>query len=465
MQNEECRIAFQSKIQVLKSKILQGIKMAKIAPKDVIPTIRQHLIGDGFEFVVDMKKSQGSVIVDAITGRELLDFYSCFASNPIGFNHPKMKDKVFIEKIQWCAVHNITNSDLFTEYKAEFVDYFWKTTAPKHMKYMFMIAGGALGIENALKAAFDWKVQLNRKRGDTRGTGTKVMHLSGAFHGRTGYTMSLTNTDPLKTDNFPKFIWPRIDAPSISFPDKGKAHDDLLKREARALEQAKAHIYADSHDIAAFIMEPIQGEGGDNHFRGEFMRAMQDLCRENHIMFIVDEVQTGVGLSGKMWAFEHYGIEPDMLVFGKKMQVCGFLSSDRIDSIESNVFHASGRINSTWGGTLIDMVRAQRYLEIIHEDKLVENAEKTGGVLLKEIEGLVKAHKDLLSNPRGKGLMCAFDVRTQTERNKLRGLCYDEGVLVLNSGEKSIRFRPGLNLTPEEAKRGVGIIDKAIIKL
>lgn len=439
--------------------------MAKIAPKDVISTIRKHLIGDGFEFVLDMEKSQGSMIVDAISGRGLLDFYSCFASNPIGFNHPKMKNKAFMDKLMWCALHNITNSDLFTEYKAEFVDYFWKTTAPKHMKYMFMIAGGGLGIENALKAAFDWKYQLNRKKGDTRGTGTKVMHLSGAFHGRTGYTMSLTNTDPVKTEAFPKFVWPRLDAPSIVFPDKGKIHEDLLKREAKALEQAKAHIYSDGHDIASFIMEPIQGEGGDNHFRPEFMKAMQDLSRENDIMFIVDEVQTGVGLTGKMWSFEHYGIEPDMMVFGKKMQVCGFLCSDRIESVEKHVFNNSGRINSTWGGTLIDMVRAQRYLEIIHEDKLVENAEKTGAILQKELEGLVKAHKDILSNPRGKGLMCAFDVVTAAKRNAIRNACYDEGVLVLNCGERSIRFRPALNLTPEEAKKGVAMIDKAIGKI
>ncbi len=439
--------------------------MAKIAPKDVIATIRKHLIGDGFEFVVDMEKSEGNTIVDAITGRGLLDFYSCFASNPIGFNHPKMKEKAFLEKLMWCAVHNITNSDLFTEYKAEFVDYFWQTTAPKHMKYMFMIGGGGLGIENALKAAFDWKVQINRKQGDTRGTGRKVLHLSGAFHGRTGYTMSLTNTDPVKTENFPKFVWPRIDAPWMGFPDTGAAHEALLKREAFALHQAKAQIMTDGHDIAAFIMEPIQGEGGDNHFRPEFVKAMVELCRENDIMFIADEVQTGVGLTGKMWGYEHHDIEPDMIVFGKKMQVGGFLCSDRIESVDHHVFNTSGRINSTWGGTLIDMVRAQRYLEIIHEDKLVKNAETTGAVLLKELEGLVKAHKDLLSNPRGKGLMCAFDVKTQEQRNMLRNVCYDEGLLVLNCGYNTIRFRPALILTPAEAKQGVALIDKALGKL
>jgi len=439
--------------------------MAKIAPKDVISTIRKHLIGDGFEFVLDMKKSQGSYIVDAISGRKLLDFYSCFASNPLGFNHPKMKDKAFLEKLMWCAVHNVTNSDLFTEYKAEFVDYFWKTAAPKNMKYMFMIAGGGLGIENALKAAFDWKAQINRKHGDTRGLGTKVLHLTGAFHGRTGYTMSLTNTDPVKTDNFPKFNWPRISAPAIKFPDTGAAHEDLLKREAFALHQAKANIMMQGSDIACFIMEPIQGEGGDNHFRPEFAQAMLELCRENDIMFIVDEVQSGVGLTGKMWGYEHHNIEPDMMVFGKKMQVCGFLCSPRIESVEHHVFNTSSRINSTWGGNLVDMVRAQRYLEIVEEDNLVENAKTTGALLQKELEKLAKKHPKLLSNVRGQGLMCAFDVATADQRNKLRGQCYEEGLLVLSCGERSIRFRPALNLTPDEVKEGIKLMEVALKKI
>ncbi len=439
--------------------------MSTIAPGDVIPTIRKHLIGDGFEFVLDLEKSHGSSIIDKITGRRLLDFYSCFASNPIGFNHPKMKDPAFLAKLMVPAVHNVTNSDLFTEMKAEFVDYFWKTTAPKFMKYMFMIAGGALGIENALKASFDWKAQINRKHGDTRGLGTKVLHLTGAFHGRTGYTMSLTNTDPAKTDNFPKFIWPRIEGPKIVFPNERDAYDNLLKREAKALEQAKQHIYLDGSDIAAFIMEPIQGEGGDNHFTAEFMRSMQTLCHENDIMFIVDEVQTGVGLTGKMWAFEHFGIEPDMLVFGKKMQVCGFVCGPRIDQNEHHVFNTSGRINSTWGGNLVDMVRAQRYLEIIFEDNLLSNAAETGAVLLEELEALQERHPDKISNAGGLGLMCAFDMNTPAERNALRIACYDEGLLVLNSGERSIRFRPALNVTPEEVKEGVTLIGKAIGKV
>ncbi|MDP8239818.1 MAG: L-lysine 6-transaminase [Candidatus Hatepunaea meridiana] len=428
----------------------------------VITTIREHLIGDGFEFVLNIDKSHGSWMKDDKSGRELLDFYSCFASNPLGFNHPKMRTEDTIAQLIPSAVNNITNSDLFTIQKAEFVETFYAKAAPPEMKHMFLIAGGGLAVENALKTAFDWKRKLNRINGDTHGRGNKVMHLRQAFHGRTGYTMSLTNTDPVKTEYFPKFDWPRIDNPKIVFPDHGEYHEDLLKREAKALKQARYAILANDNDIAACIIEPIQGEGGDNHFRGEFLRNLQTLCNENDIMFIVDEIQTGMGITGKMWAYEHLGLKPDMLCFGKKSQICGFICTDKIDSVENNVFNTSSRINSTWGGNLIDMVRCKRYLEIIEEDKLILNAKRMGESLLDELHNLQNSYPKLLSNVRGRGLMCAFDLPNTEIRDKLRGKAYEEGMLILACGDHSIRFRPTLTITEEDIHKGIEILEMAI---
>jgi L-lysine 6-transaminase len=436
-----------------------------IKPDKVIQTIRDHLIGDGFEFVLDIDASHGSWMKDQLTGRELLDFYSCFASNPLGFNHPKMRNAEVIAELIPSAVNNITNSDLFTIQKAEFVQTFFKKAAPPGMKYMFLIAGGGLGIENALKTAFDWKTKLNLKNGDSHGRGSQVMHLRQAFHGRTGYTMSLTNTDQVKTLGFPKFDWPRIDNPKVVFPDKGKQHADLLKREAKALEQAKHAIFTHGIDIAACIVEPIQGEGGDNHFRSEFLQALQALCNEHEIMFIVDEVQSGMGLTGKMWAFEHHGLKPDMLCFGKKTQVCGFVCNDKVDQNEKHVFNTSSRINSTWGGNLIDMVRCMHYLNIMEEDKLVDNAARMGNVLLRELQNLQKKYPNFISNARGRGLMCAFDAPTSALRNALRSKAYEEGVLVLACGDHSIRFRPTLTVTEDEIKKGIEILDKVLAQM
>lgn len=436
-----------------------------VTPDEVINTIRNHLIGDGFEFVLDLEGSRGSWIRDQLSGRELLDFYSCFASNPLGFNHAKMNNDTTIQQLIPSAVNNITNSDLFTVQKAEFVKTFYEKAAPPKMKYLFLIAGGALAVENALKASFDWKIQFNHTNGDTHGRGTKVLHLRQAFHGRTGYTMSLTNTDPVKTTGFPKFDWPRIDNPKVIFPDEGPNHENLLKREAKAIEQAKHAVLTHGIDIAACIVEPIQGEGGDNHFRGKFLHQLQTICNENEIMFIVDEIQTGMGITGSMWAYQHHKLEPDMLCFGKKSQVCGFICTDKIDTVEHHVFNTSSRINSTWGGNLIDMVRCKRFLEIIEEDKLIDNAAEMGNLLQSKLLSLQRKYPMLISNVRGKGLMCAFDMPTSVQRNNLRLKAFDEGMLILGCGDHSIRFRPTLTVTEDEILKGIEILDRTISKV
>jgi len=288
------------------------------------------------------------------------------------------------------------------------------------------------------------------------------MHLRQCFHGRSGYTLSLTNTDPTKTDYFPKFDWPRIENPFIKFPLNDESLRDVEQREQAALAQAKQFLSERKDDIAAFIMEPIQGEGGDNHFRPEFFRAIRQLCDENEMMLIFDEVQSGVGITGKMWAFQHHGIEPDLFAFGKKTQVCGFASNDRIFEIEDNVFKLSSRINSTWGGNLTDMVRSQRYFEIIDEEKLVDNAATVGAWFLGELHRFSEEFPDLVSNVRGRGLMCAFDLPDGDTRKKAISSFMNHNMLVLASGPRSARFRPPLNLSMDEAAEGIRRMEKAL---
>jgi L-lysine 6-transaminase len=288
------------------------------------------------------------------------------------------------------------------------------------------------------------------------------MHLREAFHGRTGYTLSLTNTDPKKTQYFPKFDWPRIDNPKLNFPLTPEALADVAAREQVALDQAKQFLHERKDDIAAFIMEPIQGEGGDNHFRPEFFRAIRQLCDENDVVLIFDEVQAGVGITGKMWAFQHYGVEPDLFAFGKKTQVCGFASNERIFDIDDNVFRLSSRINSTWGGNLVDMVRSQRYFEVIDEERLVDNAATVGAYFLGELRRFEQEFPKLVSNVRGLGLMCAFDLPdTATRQNALQSFMH-YNMLVLASGARSARFRPPLNLSMDEAAEGIRRMEKAL---
>ena len=434
-----------------------------ITPDNVRHTLGRHILADGLDMVLDLDKSQGPYLHDSNGNRSYLDFFTFFASNPMGMNHPKMvENEVFREKIGRVALHNPSNSDAYTVEMAEFVDTFSRVGIPRSMPNAFFVAGGGLAVENALKTAFDWKVQKNFQKGYRKEKGHMVLHFDEAFHGRTGYTMSLTNTDPKKVAYFPKFNWPRISNPKMVFPMDQKNTEQVIAEEKKAITQAERYFEMYKDDIAAIIIEPIQGEGGDNHFRPEFHQALRDLANHYEALLIHDEVQTGVGLTGKFWAHEHY-VEPDILAFGKKAQVCGILANNRIDDVDTNVFKVSSRINSTWGGNLVDMVRFTRYLEIIEEDNLVENAAKTGGYLLEQL-GKLTAEFDHINNVRGRGLMCAFDFAHVQVREHFLKSAFNHGMLMLPCGKQTVRFRPPLTVQEEHIDEGIDIIRKALIE-
>jgi len=345
---------------------------------------------------------------------------------------------------------------------ARFLETFTLHATPDFMKHIFFIEGGALGVENALKTAFDWKVRKNFSRGAKEEKGLKVIHFQQAFHGRSGYTLSLTNTsDPRKTQYFPKFDWPRILNPKCTFPLEGENLRHVQEHETKALAQIQAILDQSSDDIACLILEPIQGEGGDNHFRPDFHQELRRICDENEILLIYDEIQTGFGATGRMWAFEHY-VKPDILAFGKKSQVCGILVNDRIDDVPDNVFRVSSRINSTWGGNLIDMVRCRFFLEIFEEEKVLEHCRQMGKLLLKELHQLQEEFPSKVSNTRGLGLFCAFDLPDSEFLTRFRQQLFENRLLILPSGERSIRFRTALNITKEELLEGIDILRKVL---
>jgi L-lysine 6-transaminase len=433
-----------------------------VPPGKVLPTLARHILVDGFEIVLDLKRSQGSFIVDAKDGKRYLDFFTFVASCPVGLNHPKMTTPEFLEKLAYVAVNKPSNSDIYTAEQADFLEVFERVAVPSYLPHAFFVEGGAMGVENALKAAFDWKVRKNRARGIKGERGHMVIHFRQAFHGRSGYTLSLTNTDPVKTDLYPKFSWPRVHNPAVRFPLNAENIARAEKEEQTSLDQITEAFRQNKDDIAAIILEPIQGEGGDNHFRPEFFRALRQLADENEAMLIMDEVQTGIAMTGKMWAHQHF-IEPDMIAFGKKMQVCGFLCGRRIEEVKDNVFAVPSRINSTWGGGLVDMVRAQRYLEIIEEDHLMEHARKMGQHLLKGLEGMTQDFPGIVSNARGLGLFAAFDVSTPEKRSDIRKRAYEKGLIILPSGERSIRFRPPLTVSPDEIDLGLRILRESMV--
>jgi L-lysine 6-transaminase len=418
------------------------------------------MLTDGYDIVLDLKNSEGAYLLDAKSGDQYLDFFTFFASNPLGMNHPRLNNKKFREKIGQIAINKPSNSDIYTEEMAEFVDNFDRIGIPDYLPYSFFISGGALAVENALKVAFDWKVQKNFEKGYRKEKGHKVLHLEKAFHGRTGYTMSLTNTDPTKVKYFPKFDWPRIISPSMTYPATDENIKRTVEQEEQAIAQAERYFEIYKDEIACIILEPIQGEGGDKHFRMEFHQALRDLADKHEALLIYDEVQTGIGLTGKFWAHEHY-VKPDILAFGKKAQVCGILASKRVDEVEDNVFHVSSRINSTWGGNLVDMVRFGRILQVIEEENLVENAANVGNYLQEKITQLAKEF-DHVTNPRGKGLFCAVDFPDTHIRDAVIKECLKNNLMILSCGTQTMRFRPPLTVSKEQINEGMKIIERSI---
>jgi L-lysine 6-transaminase len=419
-----------------------------------LETLEQHVLLDGFRIVLDDERSRGSYLYNAATDSRLIDLYGFFGSMPVGYNHPHFAEPAVQKELARAASIKVANSDIYSAGYAEFVETFSRVAGlPPLERYLF-IEGGALSIENTLKAAMDWKVRKNIAAGHGE-RGTEILHFQHAFHGRSGYTMSLTNTDPRKTDLFAKFKWPRVTNPSIDFAlPEAEREADVMDREKKTEEEIRRFIDERGVDIAAIILEPIQGEGGDNHFRGEFLQRLREICDQNEMLLIFDEVQTGLGTTGRTWCSQHFGVKPDLMAFGKKVQVCGVMAGPRLDEVPDNAFRLPSRLNSTWGGNYTDMIRSTHFLRIIEKENLVENARVVGEHFLKALQQL-HIEQPIVTAVRGRGLFIAFDLPDPKTRDEFWKGLFDRGLLVLKSGDRSIRFRPALDITTE-------VIDEAM---
>jgi L-lysine 6-transaminase len=407
----------------------------------VLETIRKYTIGDGLNIVVDPDRSEGSWVHDQLTNNRLLDCYTQFASMPLGWNHPRLvKAAAHLGKI---AIHKFANSDMYCPEYADFIQEF--AYAAKDFQHFFFIDGGTLAVENSLKAAFDYKMKKLGETHDYMANSLDVIHMEQAFHGRSGYSLSLTNTLPVKIWGFPKFKWTRLTNPCLGEGQERRTEISLMQAEEA---MRKGHV-------AALIIEPIQGEGGDVHFPEKYLHDLRQLCYQYDVLFIVDEVQTGVGLTGKYWAYEHFDLKPDLMCFGKKTQVCGFAATHKLAEVENNVFEQSSRINSTWGGNIVDMARFVYIHLAIQEEKLVENAASVGDYFLRMLKD-----SHLFDHARGRGLMIAFDLPTKEDRDRfLQKL--SKRMLALKCGDRSVRLRPPLTFSKDDADKAMEFISEA----
>ena len=423
-------------------------------PAGIVEQLRSRVTGDLLDIVVDLDAGHGCWLRDLRDGTEYLDMTMFFSSAPLGHGHPDLRDPAFESALLRAARVRPSNPDFATAEQARFADALQRVVGDPQLPLMFFIDGGALAVENALKVAFDWKTKRNA-RGGVAVRGCRALHLERAFHGRTGYTLSLTNTDPTKTRDYPVFDWPRIPSPAV---EAGPRWDEpnLLPEERGALRAAVAALHRYGREVACFVYEPIQGEGGDRHLRPQFLRALQDLCRDNDVLTVADEVQTGGGLTGSAWAHQALGLEPDLVAFGKRLQVGGVLGGRRVLDVPDNAFREGSRISSTWGGSLVDMVRATKILEVVERDDLLANAARTGSALLERLRELADEFPGIVGQPRGRGLMCAVSFHEPSSRDRAIALAREHHrTLFLPSGVDSVRFRPPLTAQVEEVTAAV----------
>ena len=412
-----------------------------MGPDMVHATLRKYQLVDGYPIVLDLERSQGVWMYDALTQKRYLDAFSFFASWPMGYRHPMLEDPEFQANFLRAASTKVANSDVYTVELATFVDAFGSRVTPPGYPHHFWVSGGALAVENALKTAFDWKARkLGRTSFDDPVEDLVVVHFRQAFHGRAGYTLSVTNTLPDKIGLFPKFPWPRIHNPAVVFDLDGGIANDIEAEEHRAIVELEAAFTTHANKVAAILIEPMQGEGGDNYFRTEFLAELRTLADEHEAMLIFDEVQTGFFASGKPWMWQHHEVSPDIVAFGKKTQVCGIYASPRVDEVPKNVFQLPSRINSTWGGNLTDMVRCRRFIEIIEKENLAANVVDMGDRLVAGLRQIARS-TEAFTNVRGMGSLVACTLESGERRNALLKRMFDNELLALPSGPEAIRFR------------------------
>jgi len=429
------------------------------SPQQTQAVLEQWILATGMPLTLDLRNSKGAYLRDA-SGKDYLDFFTFFASRPLAFNHPGLSTLEFQEEVTAVARHKPSNCDIYTPEYAAFAKIFGEVALGGHFKHLFFIEGGSPAVENALKAAIDWKHHKNIAAGKGE-KGSQIIHFKRAFHGRTGYCLSITDPfDDRKVKFFPKFPWPRVTNPWHQHPFDDAAKAAVEELEAQSLKEIDEAFEKNPDDIAAIIIEPIQGEGGDNYFRSEFLQALRKVADERDALLIFDEIQTGFGSTGTWWDWQHHGVQPDLMTFGKKTQICGFAATGRMDDVD-NVFSVPSRISSTFEGNIVDMVRCRRVIEIIQQEDLITNAKTMGSYMVKLLNGLAENHPEMRA-VRGRGTWAAFDLANTEERDNVVRGCFEEELLVLPCGQHSLRLRAPLDVDADAIGRCAAQLEAGI---
>lgn len=376
-----------------------------------------------FDIKIDFKKSHGSYLFDKNSQVEFLDFFGFFSSLPLGYNHRIFKEKEFIDTISRISNIKVANNAIETDERVQFLEKFSKY-AGMDFKYFHFCCTGALAVESALKVAIDYK---KSKR-------PMVISFKGSFHGINCWGLATDRFFPidLRLETCPEVNWPKVNN----------------------IDEIKKFIEKNGNrNVAAILVEPIQCTFGDRYFPLDFFAQLRKLSDENNIPLIFDEIQTGFGVSGRMWYYQHLNIEPDILIFGKKSQAAGIMAKEKF----GNIFKSPARkLKVTFDGELIDMVRCMYILEAYEKYNILNNVQERSAEL---VAGLKEINQ--LKNVRACGLLIAFDFEAQKQRDAFFDRMIDKRFMCNKTVSKTIRLRPNLNLSSNEVQEALERIKSA----
>lgn len=376
-----------------------------------------------FVYPLVIKDGQGCYIED-IDGKQYLDFTSNISSCPLGYGHPEIKE--IIKRYGDLGAHKIAGQDFYCEEHILLAEKLIAITMANSK--VFLINTGAEAVENAIKLAY-------RKTGPLPG-----ISCLNAFHGRTLGALTFTFSKEVQKSNFPEFSVKRV---KFCTSDNDPEIDTIDK-------------LVNNYKISFIITELVQGEGGLNVASKKFAKKINHISRKYNIPLIIDEVQTGLARTGKWWAFQHYGIKPDIIAIAKALQVGAVVFDKKLEPLQKGV------LSSTWGGgNRIDMAIGLKIIDIISRDKLLEKVNKNGKFLKKCLMELKNINNTII-DVRGIGLMLGVEFHTTKDRNKVINELFKNKLLVLPSGVKTIRILPPLIITKQEICKGMEIFERVL---
>mgnify|MGYP003111511823 FL=1 len=376
-----------------------------------------------FNMRYDFEKSHDSYIYDKNTQREYLDFFGMFSSIPLGYNHSIFSEKSFVDEIKKVSKFKIVNCEFASDEYDRFYKRFMEFVSCNGLfTNVHFCSTGALAVECGIKAAMYHSKKEN----------PKILSVKNNFHGIMSYgNIVTTRFFPVTTrlDGFPGDIWPEFSS-----------------------EKELECLLGFDESISGVMVEPIQSTYGDNHLDIKFLKSIRRICSKYKVPLIFDEVQTGFCTTGKVWYFEHLGIEPDIVIFGKKAQVCGILTKEDF----SDIFETK-RLYTTWDGELLDMIRSTHIIDFIEKNNIMDKFSLFSKEFICKLKEI-----DSIQNVRGIGGLIAFDFRTADKRDEFFDHMYNNGMLCNPTGEKSVRLRPHLTTTKEDFEKGLQIIRESL---